>query len=45
MFGTVHAWFVVEITSMTHDVAYNGISLPIFHHTTEREHHRRTMHR
>jgi len=36
MFGSVQASFVVEITSMTHDVVRQGGSLPIFRHTTER---------
>ncbi|CAM3324739.1 MULTISPECIES: RAxF-45 family protein [Brevibacillus] len=37
MVGAVHAWFVVETTSMTHDFTVNGISLPFFNQTTERK--------
>ncbi|GED69169.1 hypothetical protein BRE01_28710 [Brevibacillus reuszeri] len=44
MFGTLQAWFVVETSSMTHDVTLNGISLSIFGHTTERSIQRRAMH-
>jgi len=44
VFGTLQAWFVVETSSMTHDVAPNGISLSFFSHTTERSIQRRTMH-
>jgi hypothetical protein len=36
MTGSVQAWFVVEITSMTHDVIFQGGSMPFFSHTTER---------
>ncbi|MGG3886723.1 hypothetical protein [Brevibacillus panacihumi] len=45
MVEAVHVWFVVETSSMTHDFAVNGTSLPIFAHTTERNIQRRTNHR
>lgn len=46
MFGTVQTWFIVEISSITHDFLLQGGSLPFFASTIEKEqfHLWRTMH-
>ncbi|QOT00287.1 hypothetical protein JNUCC42_06065 [Brevibacterium sp. JNUCC-42] len=37
MSGTVQAWFVVEMSSQTHDFVNNGRSLSIFNSTNKYE--------
>ncbi|MED4763475.1 hypothetical protein ABHN05_04120 [Brevibacillus laterosporus] len=46
MSGAVQAWFVVEMSSQTHDFVNNGRSLSIFHSTIKTEQFplTRTMH-
>jgi len=45
MFGTFHAWFVVEVTSMTHDFSRKGTSLSFFGKSSETFQTERAMHR
>ncbi|WP_156179057.1 hypothetical protein [Rubeoparvulum massiliense] len=47
MYTAIHAWFVVEIASITHVLTEQGGSMPIFRSTTKADciFTRRTMHR